>query len=286
MKLILGDNQFFGVNHADLAKAEKTSELFDGVNKISNFITNAIELGMDGFMINSNELGFEAVARYDFTKHTECHYSIPYPHKYAGVVNESGMISLLTMVLKRLKATDFWHLLRFVFTLNVSYLIPLIVRTEIPKSLPMGSVVYLQNVVTDLIMGLKRADEIFEKYITTIKSMGYKPGFITLNLGHLEQLFDDDIKRDEVYVCFNLNYSGFNVFPNKSDVERTIIKIKENTNWKLMAMSVFSSGSHGISISQSINYIGSQAVDYVVFGSSNLSNIESNVRMFKVQANL
>ena len=28
MKLILGDNQFFGINHADLDKALKTKEIF------------------------------------------------------------------------------------------------------------------------------------------------------------------------------------------------------------------------------------------------------------------
>ena len=47
-----------------------------------------------------------------------------------------------------------------------------------------------------------------------------------------------------------------------------------------MGMSVFSSGSKGVSIKESIAYIKSLQLDYVVFGSSKLSNIENNKVQF------
>lgn len=281
MKLILGDNQFFGVNHADLKKAAMTRELFSKHERITDFIKKSLSIGLNGFMINSNDLGFKVVEGFDFKNKTaECHYSIPYPHKYAGIVNDSGMIALISLVLKQLKFRDVFSVLKFALSFNAAHLLPIILRMEIPKSLPKGSVVYLQNVVTDLTMGLKNGDKILSRYINSVTSMGYKPGLITLNPVHLMEVLKKNHTEDEVFLCFNINYSGFNVFPSVSKVEEAIADTKVGTNWKLMGMSIFSSGSRGVSIEQSIEYIKSLRLDYVVFGSSNLSNIEKNVIQF------
>ena len=281
MKLILGDNQFFGVNHSDLKKAAMTRELFSTHVRITDFIKKSLSIGMDGFMINSNDLGFRVVEWFDFkNQKAECHYSIPYPHKYAGIVNDSGMIALISLVLKQLKFRDVISVLKFALSFNASHLLPIILRMEIPKSLPKGSVVYLQNVVTDLTMGLKNGDKILSAYINSVRSMGYKPGLITLNPVHLIEVLKKKHAEDEVFLCFNINYSSFNVFPSISKVEESIADAKVVTNWKLMGMSVFSSGSTGISIYDSIQYIKSLRLDYVVFGSSKLSNIEKNVIQF------
>ena len=281
MKLILGDNQFFGVNHADLEKAEKTRELFSTHEKITDFIKKSLSIGLDGFMINSNDLGFKVVDGFDFkNKNVECHYSIPYPHKYAGIVNDSGMIALVSLVFKQLKFRDVFSILKFALSLNAAHLLPIIVRMEIPKTLPKGSVVYLQNVVTDLTMGLKNGDRILSAYINSVKSMGYKPGLITLNPSKLIEVLKRSHSKDELFLCFNINYSGFNVFPSVSKVESAISDAKDTTSFNLMGMSIFSSGSRGVSIEKSIEYIKSLRLDYVVFGSSNLSNIEKNVIQF------
>lgn len=281
MKLILGDNQFFGVNHADLKKATSSKELFSSHENIIQFIKNSLQVGLDGFMINSNELGFKVIEEFDFkSQKTEVHYSIPYPHKYAGIVNDSGMMALISFVLKQLKLKDLLSIVKFVLTSNAAHLLPIIVRMEIPKSLPKGSVVYLQNVVTDLTMGLKNGDKILSYYIKTIKSVGYKPGLITLNPGRLSEVLKKSHSQDEIFICFNINYYGFNVFPSVSKVENTIYEVKKDTKWKLMAMSIFSSGSKGVSIKNSIEYIKTLNLDYVVFGSSKLLNIEKNKLQF------
>lgn len=281
MKLILGDNQFFGVNHADLKKAAMTREMFSTHISISDFIKGSLKIGLDGFMINSNDLGFKVVEEFDFKNlAVECHYSIPYPHKYAGIVNDSGMIALLTLVLRQLRLRDIISVLKFAFSFNAAHLLPIIVRMEIPKSLPKGSIVYLQNVITDLTMGLKNGDKIITSYINSVKSMGYKPGLITLNPIVIIEALKKSHLQDEVFLCFNINYSGFNVFPSVSKVEEAIFESKQSTPWKLMGMSIFSSGSKGVSIKDSIDYIKSLPLDYVVFGSSKLSNIEKNKIQF------
>ena len=100
MKIILGDNQFFGVNHFDLKKGEKSKLKFDTIKKIEVFINDSLEIGLDGFMINSNKKGYEIVNASEFDSAKEIHYSIPYPHKYASMVNETGMMSLFGYVIK------------------------------------------------------------------------------------------------------------------------------------------------------------------------------------------
>mgnify|MGYP001352434491 CR=1 FL=1 len=63
MKIILGDNQFFGVNHFDLNKGEKTKLKFDSLNKIEDFINDSLSFGLDGFMINSNNIGYKLISQ-------------------------------------------------------------------------------------------------------------------------------------------------------------------------------------------------------------------------------
>ena len=102
MKVLLGDNQFFGVNHYDLKKGLKVKEQFDSLQKIKDFIDECLGLGLQGFMINSNKLGYDLINKFNFPKNKEIHYSIPYPHKYASMVNENGMASLLNFAFKNM----------------------------------------------------------------------------------------------------------------------------------------------------------------------------------------
>lgn len=280
MKLILGDNQFFGVNHADFEKARNTRKLFSNSEDIIDFIVRSTEIGLDGFMINSNDVGFDVVKNFDFSGlKTECHYSIPYPHKYASIVNESGILSLVPMVLKRIKINELFPVCRFLITRNAVNLLPVVVRLEIPDSLPRGSVVYLQNIVTDLIFGLNGGEEIIRNYIDVVQRMGYRPGLITLNPTTIYKRLCKNYSSD-LYLCYNINDTGFNVFPSRKAVESITEKIKKNTNWTTVGMSIFSSGRPEMKPSTSIEYIKSLSLDYVVFGSSKLGNIKNNFDLF------
>ena len=106
MKIILGDNQFFGINHIDLQKGTMVKQEFDNQNKIVSFIKDALNIGMDGFMMNSNYQGYEIISKETFSSEKEIHYSIPYAHKYANMVNENGMMSLLSHVVKNTYMTS------------------------------------------------------------------------------------------------------------------------------------------------------------------------------------
>ena len=277
MKLILGDNQFFGINHHDLQKGNQTKLQFSNEIKISDFIKETINLGMDGFMINSNDIGYRIVKNYKSVGKEEIHYSIPYPHKYATMVNEEGLLSLLKYFISK---TSLFSLIRtlpmFIITRNIKYLIPLVVRLEIPKNLSKGSTIYIQNIITDLVLGIKRFD-LLEVFAKEVRKKGFRPGLITLNPVLLDTYIKNStiLNQKDVIVCFNINEAGFNVFPNKLIVENFINQSRE---YQLMGMSIFSSG--GGNIEQSISFIKKLNLDYIVFGSSKISNIEYNIRRF------
>jgi hypothetical protein len=277
MKQILGDNQFFGVNHYDIDKGDKSKEMFSSDESIINFIHNAIDIGMDGFMINSNSRGYDIVNNISKTTKCEFHFSIPYPHKFASIVNENGMFELLRYVFKKSSYRSLLvHLPFFVIRGNVNRIIPLILDLEIPKNLPKGSYVYLQNIVTDLLLGMKRYD-LIESYCKYIIKKGYLPGLITLNPILLDKLITTlsfKFEKDLI-VCFNINQLGFNVFPNKKDVEKFVFS---KTVYKKMGMSILSSGGAS-NIVESLDYIKKLPLDYVVYGSSKIMNIQINYNL-------
>jgi len=278
MKIILGDNQFFGVNHFDLKKGNETKLKFDTKSKIEAFINSSLEIGLDGFMMNSNEKGYEILNSISFDTSKEIHYSIPYPHKYASLVNEKGMLSLFQHVIKNTSfINNFIGGVKLLFTQNLASITPLALNLEVPKNLKKGSYIYMQNIVTDLLLGIGRGDILIE-FIKTVMKMGYKPGIITLNPIMFDQVLKTNNEEKlikELIVCFNINKEGFNVFPSKEIVENFI---KSKPKYKLMGMSVFSSGASNIY--DSISYIKELNLDYVVFGSSRLENIKSNFNLF------
>ena len=279
MKIILGDNQFFGINHFDLEKGATTKLKFDKIKKIDAFINESLSIGMDGFMINSNEQGYEIVNTSKFDSAKEIHYSIPYPHKYASMINENGMMSLFGHIIKN---TSFIKNLlggiKLAATQNLKSVTPLALNLEVPKNLKKGSYIYMQNIITDLLLGLGRGDILIE-FIKSVSNMGYKPGIITLNPIMFDKLLKNEQEANwlkDLVVCFNINKEGFNVFPSLNTVEDFI---KSRPKYQLMGMSIFASGA--ANIPHSIDYINKLKLDYVVFGSSRLENIKSNFELFK-----
>ena len=279
MKQILGDNQFFGVNHNDIDKGDKTKQLFSTNKSIIKFVHASMDIGLSGFMMNSNHRGYEITSSLSKFFNGEIHYSVPYPHKFASMVNVGGMLILLKYILSKSSfKTLFLHFPQFLITGNIKYILPLILDLEIPKNLKKGSYVYLQNIVTDLLLGMKRYD-LLESFCNSLIAKGYSPGLITLNpilLDAVISKFDQNIQT-KLIVCFNINKDGFNIFPDLNDVEGLIFK---ESRYKKMGMSILSSGG-ATNIHESLLYIKSLPLDYVVYGSSNIKNIKMNYDTLK-----
>ena len=271
MKVILGDNQFFGINHVNQSKGDEDKSRFSTTDSIIDFIETAIDQGLDGFMINANDHGFR-IAQDKRFQSKEIHYSIPYPHKYANLVNEKGLLNALAIILSRQRLRSIGDMAAFCLGQNMHSLTRILISTEVPKRLPKGSRVYLQNIITDMIIGLDDA-ELLRTYIQKVRSLGYTPGFITLNPIKLDSMLSSlDMDLSDLMICYNINNIGFNIFPS---LEAVVAFTKKTTTYKKMGMSILASGA--ASAHEAIEYIKQLPLDYIVFGSSNIDNIKSNL---------
>ena len=54
-KVILGDNQFFGINHRSQEKAEEMLKRFSNIDNIFEVYDNAFSCGVKAVMLNSND---------------------------------------------------------------------------------------------------------------------------------------------------------------------------------------------------------------------------------------
>ena len=170
MKIILGDNQFFGINHFDLKKGEKTKSKFNTTTKIKAFINDSLKLGLDGFMINSNEKGYEIINKSEFDIIKEIHYSIPYPHKYASMVNEKGLMSLFSHVIKNTSVMkNIIGGVKLIATQNLKSITPLALNLEVPKNLKKGSYIHMQNIIASKYSSPKKSQVIQYPMLNSFK---------------------------------------------------------------------------------------------------------------------
>lgn len=286
-KIVFGDNQFFGINHRSQEKAEELAKRFSDVKNILKVYDDAIDCGVSAIMLNSNQKAIEIT---DFFRENKAKYgnltwypSIPYPHKYADMVNELGMIPALKEAL--FKNNTGMGMLSMIgkgatvaFTKDGMKMLEMLIDVEYKmfKGLDV-KVLFLQNVITDLLLGYGIKD-VFEHYCEYIwKKHKVIPGFITLNMPYLKNKLEE-WGIDEVCICSSINAAGFNMYPSKEEYER-VIAANDPSKYQLMAMNVLASGS--ITPQQSFDYVNNLNIQSVVFGASSKEHIKSSFESLK-----
>jgi hypothetical protein len=139
-------------------------------------------------------------------------------------------------------------------------------------------VIFLQNIITDLMLGYG-IKEIFEEYCEYVRKK-YKvlPGLITINLPYcLNKLEEWNIK--DVVICSSINKIGFTMSPGIEAYEEKIRK-NDNNSYQIMAMSTLASGA--IKPKEAYDYINEQNIQSVVFGASSKTHIEETVKLIKL----
>ena len=282
-KVILGDNQFFGINHRSQEKAEEMLQRFGNIDNIFEVYDNAFDCGVKAVMLNSND---KAEAICDRFRAQKSRYgdiawypSIPYAYKYANMVNELGIFPAINEVLfKGNTAGGVLGIIgkgaSFVFTRDAMKMMEMLIDVEYKMFRGLNvKVFFLQNIVTDLLLGygIKEVFEHFAEYIR--KKYNVTPGFVTLNMPLLKSKLEE-WGIEDVVICSSINAAGFNMHPSKEEYER-VIAANDPSKYQLMAMNVLASGS--ITVQQSFDYINSLNLQSVVFGASSLAHIKSTV---------
>jgi hypothetical protein len=130
-------------------------------------------------------------------------------------------------------------------------------------------VIFLQNVVVDLLLGLG-FKEALRMFATHVKARyNAEPGFITMNMPLLLDALEE-MKIDNPIVCANINKIGFRMCGGFEAYEQTLREKK----FRAVAMSVFASGA--IAPREAIEWICEQPnIESIVFGASSRANIHS-----------
>lgn len=288
-KIILGDNQFFGINHRSQEKAEEMLKRFGNIDNIFEVYDNAFDCGVKAVMLNSNE---KAIAICDRFRENKSKYgdiawypSIPYAYKYANMVNELGIFPAINeTIFKGNSAKGVLGMISKGVTMAVTKdamkMMEMLIDVEYKMFRDLNvKVFFLQNIITDLLLGynIKEVFEHFAEYIR--KKYKVTPGFVTLNMPYLKAKFEE-WGIEDVVICSSINAAGFNMHPSKEEYEK-VIAANDPTKYQLMAMNVLASGS--ITVKQSFDYINNLNIQSVVFGASSKGHIQSTVNAINLK---
>ena len=287
-KVVFGDNQFFGINHMSQEKAQQLAELFhdlDSIIKVYDFAYNA---GIRGFMLNSNDRAKDIC---DYFKSNIAKYpgvawypSIPYPHKYANLISEKGIFPTINeLLLKDNSALGILGMMAkggaAIISKDVIKLMQMLIDLEMKifKGLDVR-VIFLQNIITDLILGYD-IKEIFAEYCNYIKvKYNVLPGLITQNMPVLKARLED-WGITEVVICTSFNKIGYLMSP---DINSYITTIASNDPKKYQIMVMSSLASGAIPAIEAYEFINRQNLQSVVFGASSKKNIEQTVSLINL----
>lgn len=273
-RVLFGDNQFFGINHMSDEKARAQALRFQDLKDIIKVLDDAYDCGIRVFMCTTHDRIADVCdhvranpRRYPDFEFYPC---MPYAHKYANAVTEQGMIEALRRFLPSEGA--FSALLKggmSLATKDVEGIMGLLVNAEMKMFRGLQTpVVFLQNVVTDLILGLgaKDAFRLFADHVA--KTFGAEPGFITMNMPRLLDALDE-VGVDNPIVCANINKSGFRMCGGMKAYEEAIA----TRRFRPIAMSVLASGA--IAPREALQYVCNMpAIESIVFGASSKKNIQ------------
>ncbi len=272
-RVLFGDNQFFGVNHMSEEKARSQQMRFQDTQAIIDVLDAAYAEGIRTFMCTTHERIAEVcdyfranMDRYPDYRFYPC---MPYAHKYANAVTEYGMMEALKMFLPKDGAIG--AILSGGVALakkDVAKIMSLLIDAEMKMFHGLNTpVIFIQNVIADLILGLgfkdllrAFSDHVRERY-------GAEPGYITMNLPMMLDALDS-VGVENPIVCSNINEIGFRMCGGIPAYQEAIAHRK----FRAVAMSIFASGA--IPPRQAIEYICRQDhIESIVFGASSRANI-------------
>ena len=272
-RIFFGDNQFFGVNHMSEEKARSQAMRFQDINAIIDVLDAAHGAGVRTFMCTTHDR-IEQVCdhmranpeRYKDFLFYPC---MPYAHKYANAVTEDGPLEAMKRFLPSEGLFD--AMMRGGMSLakkDVEGVATLLVDAEMKMFHGLKTpVIFLQNVVVDLLLGLNFKDA-FRIFADHVKARyGAEPGFITMNLPKLLAVLKE-VGVENPIVCSNINKIGFRMSGGFEAYQQAL----RTHECRAIAMSVFASGA--ISPREAIEWVCAQPnVASIVFGASSRANI-------------
>lgn len=274
-RLLFGDNQFFGVNHMSEEKARAQALRFREVGAVIDVLDTAYDESIRTFMCTTHDqiaLVCDHMRAHPDRYHDYMFYPcMPYAHKYANAVTENGMLGAVKRFLPNEGLLD--AAIRGGTSMakkDIEGITTLLIDAEMKMFQGLSTpVIFLQNIVVDLLLGLgfKDAFRIFAEHVQS--RYDAEPGFITMNMPALLDVLEE-LQIDNPIVCSNINKIGFRMC---GGVEAYEAALRER-RFRAIAMSVYASGA--IPAHEAIEWVcGQPNIESIVFGASSGANIRS-----------
>lgn len=275
-RILFGDNQFFGVNHISDEKSRQQLIKFKNDAAILETLATANAAGVGTFMCTTYaRIGSIAQAmkdnpsKYSNYKIYPC---MPYAHKYANAVTELGMLGALKSYMPgNIFSTALKGGMAFISKDYVK-MMELMVDAEMKMFEGINTpVIFLQNVVTDLLLGLQAYELLAAFHAYVQKKYQAEAGFITMNLPALSEALHK-VGIHQPIICTSFNKEGFRMSGGREAYEAVL---KQN-NCRIIAMQIFGGGF--IDPKEAVSYIKNlNGVESILFGASSSANIKQTV---------
>ena len=278
-RVLFGDNQFIGVNHMSEEKARQQAARFQDIGAVIEVLDIAYEEGIRVFMCTTQNRMLDICTH--FRRHRsnypgfKFYPCMPYAHKYANAVTEYGLLGAVQRFIP--EGNKFLTILKggmSVAKRDLEGIAQLLIDSEMNMFRELDTpVIFMQNVLTDLLLGLgfKDAFRIFAEHVR--QTYNAEPGFITMNLPRLLDALEE-IGLDNPIVCSNINKIGFRMCGGIDAYEKTIA----TRRFRPIAMSILASGA--LKPREAIEYVAQQKnVESLVFGASSRANIRQTTRL-------
>lgn len=277
-RIMFGDNQFFGVNHMSEEKARAQAMRFRDTASIIDVLDVAYDVGIRTFMCTTHDRIAEVAKhtaahpeRYEGFKY---HPGMPYAHKYANMVGELGIVETLKTVTPGGLVETLVRGAKSTMSRDVGQLMRTLVDAEMAPFAGVDTpVVFLQNVVADLVLGLGMPKLLaeFEEYVRTRYQAD--AGFFTMNMPKMVAALRAEGVVNPI-ICCNYNAAGFRMCGGIEAYD----KMLETEEFRCVAMSVLASGA--LRPDEAIRWICERPqIGSIVFGASSRGNIEQTVNL-------
>lgn len=282
--IILGDNQFFGVNHMSQDKGRETYEKFKNLDEIKKTIYFALDNGVKGIFFSTHPAIYQITNMIRADKYLKNNLSfyvnVPYIIKYVQMLNEMGMVKTIKNILTG--KNIFFNLLYLmqtggnIITNNFLKITNRLIDVELNPFHDLNvKAVFLHNGLADLALGYKMTNVISNFYNYIQKKYKLIPAFGTLNY----PLFCDLLKDagiQESLIMTSVNKKGLFMNPSREAVEKSI-KINKHT---LLAMGTLASGI--LQPEEAYEYVASlKKVKHIVVGLSSKNHADETFKLIR-----
>lgn len=279
-KVLFGDNQFFAVSHLSDEKSREQAIRFKNDASILRVLDEARETGINTFMCTTHDRISNLCDHFreypEKYKDFKIYPCMPYAHKFANAVTEHGFLGTIKKYVPG-------NLLGTFAKGGIAYvskdfigLMEILIDSEMKMFKGIDTpVIFIQNVVVDLILGLKM-NGVFKEYDLYIrKKYNAEPGYITMNMPALyDALLSVGVKNP--IICSSINKIGFRMSGGNALYEKYLTE----KQFRPIAMQVLAAGS--LRPKEAIEYLSRfHRIESVLFGASSKNHIQETKELIE-----